>query len=201
MLGTGLIGLFYTRTLHGQRNRDRVHVVYSRSEERATSFCKAISSDSNPSLAALAAGAVFVTQEDMSDVLGCHFPVDALDLTGVGVGLDGAGRDVAHRMDGEEIGEDLGDAASRDPAGQIEPVRADVGNGAQRAAQFGIEPPVPVGRLVQPVLDVGAVAVSDRADVAAPNALTRLVEERIEADVVVRAVHEPARLGKLQQLA
>jgi predicted dehydrogenase len=38
MLGTGLIGLFYTRTLHGQRNRDRVHVVYSRSEERAQAF-------------------------------------------------------------------------------------------------------------------------------------------------------------------
>src|SRR5205823_9271974 len=38
MLGTGLIGLFYTRTLHGQRNRDRVHVVYSRSEERARAF-------------------------------------------------------------------------------------------------------------------------------------------------------------------
>jgi len=32
MLGTGLIGLFYTQTLHGQRNRDRVHVVYSRSQ-------------------------------------------------------------------------------------------------------------------------------------------------------------------------
>ena len=38
MLGTGLIGLFYTRTLHGQRGRDRVHVVYSRSEERARAF-------------------------------------------------------------------------------------------------------------------------------------------------------------------
>ena len=38
MLGTGLIGLFYTRTLHAQRNRDRVHVVYSRSEERARAF-------------------------------------------------------------------------------------------------------------------------------------------------------------------
>ena len=38
MLGTGLIGLFYTMTLHGQRNRDRVHVVYSRSEERARAF-------------------------------------------------------------------------------------------------------------------------------------------------------------------
>ena len=41
MLGTGLIGLFYTRTLHAQRNRDRVHVVYSRSEERARAFAEA----------------------------------------------------------------------------------------------------------------------------------------------------------------
>src|SRR5215216_463889 len=40
MLGTGLIGLFYTRTLHGQRNRDRVHVVYSRSHERAEAFAR-----------------------------------------------------------------------------------------------------------------------------------------------------------------
>ena len=31
MLGTGLIGDFYTMTLHGQRGRDRVQVVYSRS--------------------------------------------------------------------------------------------------------------------------------------------------------------------------
>jgi predicted dehydrogenase len=38
MLGTGLIGLFYTQTLHGQRGRDRVHVVYSRSRERAQAF-------------------------------------------------------------------------------------------------------------------------------------------------------------------
>jgi len=38
MLGTGLIGDFYTRTLHRQRSRDRVSVVYSRSEERAKAF-------------------------------------------------------------------------------------------------------------------------------------------------------------------
>src|SRR5262245_44385441 len=38
MLGTGLIGHFYTQTLHGQRARDRVHVVYSRSQERASAF-------------------------------------------------------------------------------------------------------------------------------------------------------------------
>jgi predicted dehydrogenase len=40
MLGTGLIGLFYTQTLHGQRGRDRVRVVYSRSRERAEAFAR-----------------------------------------------------------------------------------------------------------------------------------------------------------------
>jgi len=38
MLGTGLIADFYTMTLHGQRSRDRVQVVYSRSEERGEAF-------------------------------------------------------------------------------------------------------------------------------------------------------------------
>jgi predicted dehydrogenase len=38
MLGTGLIGDFYTMTLHGQRGRDRVQVVYSRSEDRGAAF-------------------------------------------------------------------------------------------------------------------------------------------------------------------
>src|SRR4051794_19704857 len=38
LLGTGLIGDFYTMTLHGQRGRDRVRVAYSRSDERASAF-------------------------------------------------------------------------------------------------------------------------------------------------------------------
>lgn len=38
LLGTGLIGDFYTQTLHGQRGRDRVAVVYSRSPERGEAF-------------------------------------------------------------------------------------------------------------------------------------------------------------------
>jgi predicted dehydrogenase len=38
MLGTGLIGDFYTMTLHGRRGRDRVQVVYSRTEERGEAF-------------------------------------------------------------------------------------------------------------------------------------------------------------------
>ncbi|MEO6206653.1 MAG: Gfo/Idh/MocA family oxidoreductase [Candidatus Limnocylindrales bacterium] len=38
MLGTGLISDFYTNTLHGQRGRDRVQVVYSRTGGRGTAF-------------------------------------------------------------------------------------------------------------------------------------------------------------------
>jgi predicted dehydrogenase len=38
MLGTGLIGDFYTATLHRGRNRDTVELVYSRSEERGAAF-------------------------------------------------------------------------------------------------------------------------------------------------------------------
>jgi predicted dehydrogenase len=38
MLGTGLIGDFYTMTLHAGRSRDRVRVVYSRSAERGAAF-------------------------------------------------------------------------------------------------------------------------------------------------------------------
>ena len=38
MLGTGLIGMFYTMTLHQHRGRDRVQVVYSRTKERAREF-------------------------------------------------------------------------------------------------------------------------------------------------------------------
>ncbi|MFO7699035.1 MAG: Gfo/Idh/MocA family oxidoreductase [Acidimicrobiia bacterium] len=40
MLGTGLIADFYTMTLHGQRSRDRVNVVYSRSPERGAAFAE-----------------------------------------------------------------------------------------------------------------------------------------------------------------
>ena len=38
LLGTGLIGSFYAETLHGNRRRDRIGVVYSRTEERAQEF-------------------------------------------------------------------------------------------------------------------------------------------------------------------
>ena len=38
MLGTGLIGMFYTKTLHRSRSHDQVAMVYSRTTERAKQF-------------------------------------------------------------------------------------------------------------------------------------------------------------------
>jgi predicted dehydrogenase len=40
LLGTGLIGMFYTMTLQGQRSRDTVQVVYSRTREHAEKFAQ-----------------------------------------------------------------------------------------------------------------------------------------------------------------
>ncbi|MFH0842817.1 MAG: Gfo/Idh/MocA family oxidoreductase [Bacteroidota bacterium] len=40
MLGAGFIGDFYTFSLHGQRNRDRVVVIYSRDNARGKAFAK-----------------------------------------------------------------------------------------------------------------------------------------------------------------
>lgn len=40
LLGTGLIGNFYTESLHGKRSKDHVQVVYSRTEETAQKFAK-----------------------------------------------------------------------------------------------------------------------------------------------------------------
>ncbi len=40
LLGTGLIGMFYTMALHGHRGRDRVQVAYSRSTDRAQAFAQ-----------------------------------------------------------------------------------------------------------------------------------------------------------------
>ncbi|MEX0769288.1 MAG: Gfo/Idh/MocA family oxidoreductase [Balneolaceae bacterium] len=40
LLGSGLIGMFYTMAIHGQRSRDKVVTIYSRTEERAREFAK-----------------------------------------------------------------------------------------------------------------------------------------------------------------
>ncbi len=40
MLGTGLIGTFYSMSIHGLRSRDKIVMVYSRSKERGSKFAE-----------------------------------------------------------------------------------------------------------------------------------------------------------------
>ena len=40
LLGTGLIGMFYTMTIHGQRGRDRIRSVCARSDKEAEAFAR-----------------------------------------------------------------------------------------------------------------------------------------------------------------
>ena len=56
-----------------------------------------------------------------------------------------------------------------------------------------------VGRR-EPVLQVPAVDVPHLAELARDDPLARLLDDGIEADVEVRAVHEPAALGELDEL-
>ncbi len=64
----------------------------------------------------------------------------------------------------------------------------------------GLEPPVPVLGCREPVLEVAAVHGPDLPELAGTHPLARLLHERVEADVEVRAVHEPAPLGQLDEL-
>ena len=54
---------------------------------------------------------------------------------------------------------------------------------------------------LKPVLQVAAVGVPDVAEPPGADARSGLPDHRVEADVEVRAVHEPARLREPEQLA
>ena len=79
-------------------------------------------------------------------------------------------------------------------------MRADVAHRAQLSGPLGLEAPVPVGRLREPVLQVAAVDVPDLAQLACADARARLLHDRVEADVEVRAVDEARLLGALEKL-
>ena len=40
LLGAGLIGTFYTMTIHGRGGRDRIHTVCAQTEEEAEAFAR-----------------------------------------------------------------------------------------------------------------------------------------------------------------
>ena len=73
------------------------------------------------------------------------------------------------------------DLLAGDELGQVAPVRADVGERARGAARRGVDAPVAVLGIEQPVLQIGAVDEAHRPGVAAAHALARLADRGIEA--------------------
>ena len=139
--------------------------------------------------------------EDVCDVLGGHRRVHALDVRGARERLDLADRTPTHGDRRREVGEDLGDARARHELREVHPVRADVADRAKVAAALRREPPVPVLGRREPVLQVPAGGTFHTSpELARDDPLARLLDNRIEADVEVRAVHEPLALfGQLQR--
>ena len=89
--------------------------------------------------------------------------------------------DGALREDGRGLGAERGDPVAGDELDEVAPVRADVGEGARRAAEVGVDPPVVVVGRGEPVLQVAAVDQADRAERAGADAGARLADDRVEA--------------------
>ena len=75
-------------------------------------------------------------------------------------------------------------------------MRSDVTDRAEGAALAGLQPPVPVGVVEEPVLEIVAGDEPDLAQVAGGDPLTDVLVERVEPDVEVDGVDQPAR-GRL----
>ena len=102
---------------------------------------------------------------------------------------------MADGHEGMQVGEHLGDAETGHEANEIQPVRADVGDGAQPPGRCGVDPPVPVGVEQEPVLEVATADETRRAEVAAGHHGPSLVEHGVEAHVEADRVDDAGRLG------
>ena len=116
-------------------------------------------------------------------------------------GLDFAGGALAGGVDGLEVGLHGGDGEAGDELDEVEPVGADVGDGAQFAAFAAEDAPVVVGGVEEPVLHVTAGDGVDAAEGAAPDHGADFPVERVEAHVVVDAGGESALAGQLHKRA
>ena len=93
------------------------------------------------------------------------------------------------------------DRQAGDELDQVQPVGADVGDGAQLAAFSAQQAPVVVGRVEQPVLHIAAVDRVDAAQHAAPDQRAHFPVERVEAHIVVDPGRQPALTRQFAQRA
>jgi hypothetical protein len=148
-----------------------------------------------------AVNAVLEMNEDGGVVVGFDRDFVGGDILGGGEGLDVAARLVTHGNDRREVGAKFGDFLAGDPLNEIEPVRADVGDGAEFATEFGFEAPVPVGGIGEPVLQKAAVDEADLADGTGVDERFGLNAKRIVAKIVRDAVDTIGFFGKGDELS
>ena len=154
-----------------------------------------------------AARPTVVAQQQSGGVVTRHGHPRALAVGtdgGGGERLHLAGRTVALADEGVQVGEHLRHLLTGHEAGQVDPVRADVGHRPQRALAFGVESPVPVGLEQQPVLQVVPADQPRCADRPGGHlgggVLVLGVVAQVEADGVddaggLRPFHQVGRLG------
>ena len=114
--------------------------------------------------------------------------------------LDVDDRVVALGHERVQVGEHLDHLAAADEAGEVEPVRADVGNGAQATLTRGVEAPVPVGVEEQPVLVVAAGDEARLTDRARSDQGGGVLVLRVVADVEAHGVDDAGGLGEGDEL-
>ena len=115
--------------------------------------------------------------------------------------LDGPRGAVADRDERGEVGHHRLHALAGQERREVEPVGADVADGPEGAAALRFEPPVPVGVVEEPVLEV---APGDQPDVPHPAVAhepRHVLVERVEPDVEVDRVDEAARRGQPDEVA
>ena len=87
-----------------------------------------------------------------------------------------------------QVGAERRDAQSGDVLGHVAPVRADIGHAPRRAVGFGIDAPVPVRVVKQPVLRIGALHHQDLAQFARFAHAAHMLHHRVKAQIVEGAV-------------
>jgi hypothetical protein len=91
-------------------------------------------------------------------------------------------------VEGRQVGADARDGQPGQVLDHVHPVRPDITHGAQRAVALGLDAPVVVGLIEQPVLRVGTLHVQDLTEFArfddAPDVLHHRVVTQVMTDRV-----------------
>src|SRR5579862_4640465 len=147
-----------------------------------------------------AVNAMFQMDQDRGVIVGLDGDFVGGDILGGGERFHVATRLVADRNHGGEIGAEFRDFFPGDPLNQIQPVRANVGDGAQLPAQLGLQTPVPVGGIREPVLQEAAMDEADFANGAGSDQRFGLNAQRIVTEIVGHAADAVGFLGQRDEL-